>query len=201
MKKTTYNKRQKIERLLDASFELFTQQGINKTSISDIVEKAEVAKGTFYLYFKDKYDIKNKLIAYKTNQLFVRAYEALNETDIEMFEDKIIFIMNYVLDELNKNKGLVMFIHKDLSWAVFRRALESPIENSGVNFKEVYEEMLEKSKVKYKDPAIMLFLIIEIVGACGYSAIIYEDPVPFEELKSHLENSVRNIMKQYEIKD
>ncbi len=201
MKKTTYNKKQKIEKLLDASFELFTQQGINKTSISDIVEKAEVAKGTFYLYFKDKYDIKNKLIAHKTNQLFVRAYEALNETDIEMFEDKIIFIMNYVLDELNKNKGLVMFVHKDLSWAVFRKALESPIENSGVNFKEVYEEMLEKSKVKYKDSAIMLFLIIEIVGACGYSAIIYEDPVPFEKLKNHLENSVRSIMKQYEIKD
>ena len=38
----------------------FTSKGIQKTSISDIVEDAGVAKGTFYLYFKDKYDIRNK---------------------------------------------------------------------------------------------------------------------------------------------
>ena len=48
------NKKKKLENLLNTSFELFTSQGLTKTSISDIVEKAGVAKGTFYLYFKDK---------------------------------------------------------------------------------------------------------------------------------------------------
>lgn len=37
-----------------AAFALFTQKGINDTSISDIAKKANMAKGTFYLYFKDK---------------------------------------------------------------------------------------------------------------------------------------------------
>ena len=40
------------------------------TSISDIVDNAGVAKGTFYLYFKDKYDIRNKLIAHKSGEVF-----------------------------------------------------------------------------------------------------------------------------------
>ena len=44
---------------IEKSLKLFTTKGINSTAISDIVEKAGVAKGTFYLYFKDKYDIKN----------------------------------------------------------------------------------------------------------------------------------------------
>ncbi len=52
MSKIESNKKQKEESLLDAAFTLFTSKGINKTSISDIVAKSGVAKGTFYLYFK-----------------------------------------------------------------------------------------------------------------------------------------------------
>ena len=67
------NKKKKKEALFRTAYELFTTKGINSTAISDIVEKAGVAKGTFYLYFKDKYDIKNKLIAHKTkNYLIMR---------------------------------------------------------------------------------------------------------------------------------
>ena len=67
------NKKKKKEALFRTAYELFTTKGINSTAISDIVEKAGVAKGTFYLYFKDKYDIKNKLIAHKPkNYLIMR---------------------------------------------------------------------------------------------------------------------------------
>ena len=67
------NKKKKKEALFRTAYELFTTKGINSTAISDIVEKAGVAKGTFYLYFKDKYDIKNKLILTKPkNYLIMR---------------------------------------------------------------------------------------------------------------------------------
>ena len=64
MGKVDENKKKKKEALFNTAYELFTTKGINATAISDIVEKAGVAKGTFYLYFKDKYDIKNKLTAF-----------------------------------------------------------------------------------------------------------------------------------------
>ena len=51
------NKSEKLNKLLDTAFQLFTYQGILHTSIQDIVDKAGVATGTFYLYFKDKYEI------------------------------------------------------------------------------------------------------------------------------------------------
>ena len=66
MGKIDENKKRKKEALISTAYDLFTTKGINATSISDIVKKAGVAKGTFYLYFKDKYDIKDKLIAHKT---------------------------------------------------------------------------------------------------------------------------------------
>ena len=72
MSKIETNKEQKRNSLLDSAFTLFIDNGFNKTSIADIVKKAGVAKGTFYLYFKDKYDIRNHLISHKANQGFFR---------------------------------------------------------------------------------------------------------------------------------
>ena len=199
MGKADLNKKLKMENLLNASFELFTSQGINKTSISDIVNKAEVAKGTFYLYFKDKYDIRNRLIAHKSSQLFMQAYNALQESGITDFEERIIFIMDHVLDELAANKGLLAFIYKDLSWAVFKKALITPMTSDDVDFGEVYRKMIEESELQFTDPEIMLFLIIELVGSTGYSSIMYDDPVSLKDLKPHLEKTVRQIIHQYTI--
>ena len=197
MGKADQNKKLKMENLLNNAFELFTSKGINKTSISDIVEKAGVAKGTFYLYFKDKYDIRNRLIAHKSGQLFMQAYESLQKANLTSFEDRLIFIMDYVLDELAANKALLAFIHKDLSWAVFKKALTSPSSSSEVDFTEVYHKMLEESGYEFTEPEVMLFLIIELVGSTGFSSILYNDPVSLDALKPHLEETVRSIIKQH----
>ena len=60
--KVIQNKEQKKEKLLEAAFFLFTRKDINEVSISEIAREAGIAKGTFYLYFKDKYDLRDFLI-------------------------------------------------------------------------------------------------------------------------------------------
>ena len=55
--KINEQKNEKESRLLETAFKLFTEKGIKSTSIQEIVDNASVAKGTFYLYFKDKYHI------------------------------------------------------------------------------------------------------------------------------------------------
>ena len=59
MGKIELNKMQKNTTLLQTAFDLFTEKGFAKTTISDIVNQAGLAKGTFYLYFKDKYDLRD----------------------------------------------------------------------------------------------------------------------------------------------
>ena len=55
MGKIEVNKQEKASRLLKSAYQLFLKQGIEKTTVSDITHNAGVAKGTFYLYFQDKY--------------------------------------------------------------------------------------------------------------------------------------------------
>ncbi len=45
------------EKIVSAAIELFAKKGFDKTTVDEIVNRAGVAKGTFYLYFKSKDDL------------------------------------------------------------------------------------------------------------------------------------------------
>ena len=95
MGKVDDNKKLKMNTLLQTAFDLFTGKGFAKTTVSDIVNQAGLAKGTFYLYFKDKYDLRDKLIAYKACQLFDDAHKQLEGTEINSLEEEIQFYDHY----------------------------------------------------------------------------------------------------------
>ncbi|MEC2076630.1 TetR family transcriptional regulator [Metabacillus fastidiosus] len=47
----------KKEKIVQAAIEVFKEKGIEKTKISDIVKLANIAQGTFYLYFPSKLSV------------------------------------------------------------------------------------------------------------------------------------------------
>lgn len=47
-------KEEKYERILQAAMDIITEKGIQRTTISEIANRADVAQGTFYLYFSSK---------------------------------------------------------------------------------------------------------------------------------------------------
>ena len=51
------NKEEKRNIIVLASIKLFSQKGFQKTSIDEIAKSVGVAKGTIYLYFKNKEEI------------------------------------------------------------------------------------------------------------------------------------------------
>ncbi len=199
MSKLENNKKMKKDALLNTAFDLFTSKGIQKTSISDIVNKAGVAKGTFYLYFSDKYDIKNKLITHKASQLFLNAYHALQQTDITDFEDQVIFLADFIIDRLTENKSLLTFISKQLNWGIFKNGVFSLSEEKDNSAYYIYEEILARSGIVFEEPEIMIYMIMELVSGCIYNSILYEQPMPIDQLKPYIFRSARDIIHAHTI--
>ena len=96
-KKVLENKKQKEENLLKAAFDLLSCKDIQDVSVGEIVGKAGIAKGTFYLYYKDKYAIRDALIQKESASLFTQAFDQLHKNDIRSFEDSVVFVINHVL--------------------------------------------------------------------------------------------------------
>ena len=203
MGKLESNKLQKRTSLLNTAFNLFTTKGVSKTSIAEISKNAGIAKGTFYLYFKDKYDIRNKLVSHESSKLFKHAAANLTQYCLKNnltlgFEDKIIFIADHIINALNEDKTLPTFISKNLSWGIFREALTSNIAEDDVNFKDVFYSMIDCAEYEIEEPEIMLFLITELVSSTCYSAILYEEPANIETIKPYLFTTIRGIIRQHE---
>lgn len=198
MGKVDENKQKKKEALLNTAFKLFSTKGIHGTSISDIVNEAGVAKGTFYLYFKDKYDIKNKLVAHKTHELFMNANKKLEERSISGLEDQMIFIIDHIIDELMENPALLSLISKNLVMGALRSALLTG-EDSDQDIYEHFHTMVNEDCYEYEEVDIMLFTIVELAGSTAYNSIQYEEPVAIEKYKPYLYRSVRLIIQSHRI--
>lgn len=198
MGKIELNKKQKREALFNAAFDLFTTRGIAKTTINDIVQSSGVAKGTFYLYFKDKYDIRNKLIAHKASRIFYIADEALKKSDITDLSDKILFMADHIIDQFTADKSLLNFISKNLSWGIFKNELISSSNDYDIDFYNIYS-VFENSPKKFKNPEVLLFMIVELVSSTCYSSILYNEPVSIEELKPYLYDAIRQLIQNQEI--
>lgn len=199
MGKLLEKKKQKRDSLLVAAFALFTEKGINDTSISDIAKEAHMAKGTFYLYFKDKFDIRDKLIAAKAKELFVAATKEMNQQNLMTLEDKVIFLADSIINRLDENKLLLRFIAKNLSWGVFRSALSSEEESDGYSFYDGYQALLEESGRDFRNPELMLYMIVELVNSTCHSVILMGEPVTLEELKKELYGAIRDMIHRQEV--
>lgn len=189
----------KEERLLDTAFKLFTEKGVKDTSIQEIVDNADVGKGTFYLYFKDKYEIRDILIAKKSHKLFNEALQALRKKSISNLSDQVVFIINYVIDELKKNQILLKFISKNLSLGIYNKTVKKIYESSEKEENGIYKLFLkgiEENNIKLKNPDVTLFMIIELVSSTCFNSILYNEPLPIEEYKPYLYDTIRKLLEE-----
>ena len=188
---------EKETRLLNSGFKLFTHKGFKETSIQEIVDDAQVAKGTFYTYFKDKFELRNVLIAKKSSKLFNDAFKALQKTDITKLDDQVIFIIDYIIDILNKNQILLQFIAKNLSWGIYTKTINEIYQKNEASENSIYELFLngiKQQNIKLKNPEVTLYMIIELVSSTCFNSILYKEPLPINEFKPYLYEEIRNLI-------
>lgn len=200
MGKAEQNKQNKRASLLQAAFDLFLNQGFHDTTISDISKKSGLAKGTFYLYFKDKYDLRDQLIARKSEQLLQEASE-YTKTSLPAqtgFEEYLLSMIDYILHYLQNNKMLLRFISKNLSWGIFKHAVERKEEKTvlGTVYAD-YLQMLDRDQISCSNPELMLFTILELVSSTSYNCIIYESPADLETYLPYLHSCIHQIIEAF----
>lgn len=181
--------------LMDAAFDLFSKVGVNETTIDEIVKKAGVAKGTFYLYFRDKYDILDMIVVKKASGLLRESLAvAKNESEKNGVEEVVAFI-DYLIERLARDKLLMRIIHKNLSFSLYRKVMNDPVR--GPELKAIVQEFKKCTTGSgYDDSETehLLFVLLEMTGSVCYSAVINNEPAPIEVIKPVLLKTIRKII-------
>jgi len=120
--------------ILKASYEEFAFNTYQLASVSNIVKKLEIAKGSFYRYFENKFDLYTYLIQNAYEMRMAQLGNLLENGEISFFEilrenfrDKVKFDLNHPLESI--------FLYKAM--------LESHEEETGAVVKEIVGNVLK----------------------------------------------------------
>ncbi|MEK5330371.1 MULTISPECIES: TetR family transcriptional regulator [unclassified Lysinibacillus] len=103
----------KEKRIVTSAIQLFKEQGIDKIKIADIVKRAGIAQGTFYLYFPSKMSLMPAIAKVMVDNMFEAIQKNVDDQAplIEKFNQLVdtIFMMT------REHKELVAIIYAGLS--------------------------------------------------------------------------------------
>jgi TetR/AcrR family transcriptional regulator, fatty acid metabolism regulator protein len=102
----------KYQRILDAAVAVFAEKGFFTSRVSDIADRADVADGTVYLYFKSKEEILMTAI----NTAF-DAFMSLARTELKKLSDPVERLRRLAflhLDALGSNRNMAVVFQMEL---------------------------------------------------------------------------------------
>lgn len=192
--KRNEKKKLKLEKLYEAAYNLLNSNGVRNTIVDDIAKKAGVAKGTFYLYFKDKDDLIDKVIIRKTSMLLNEAMEALarrNKLKQQNFQQSVIFISDYLIHFFENDKNFLELVHGKLSLNLYKRLLHS----KEIEFaKETFIQNYVHAGGNPQSAKRRLFIIVDMICSVCYNTLSLEFPYRFDEIKDDLYDSIGKIL-------
>lgn len=184
------------EKLFLAAKEIFSEKGFYETKVSDIVEKAGVAQGTFYIYFKSKEDIFIKLVK-KLHSDLMKKLKIYSEVNID-FSDKIKNFSKDFATEVYKNKDIANIFFTQLSGSneEFRKLFIQKISD----LQNLLIEIIEKN-IQNQDASLIADLIIGFHRQIFLNCIFIKN-LTLEEVLEKVEKGIDIIIKGiYEVEE
>src|SRR5471032_830719 len=102
----------KYQRILDAAVSVFAEKGFHVARVSDVAERASVADGTIYLYFRNKEELLMTAINTAFDAFMSRARTELNT--ITSPSGKLRRLARLHLEALGSNRDLAVVFQMEL---------------------------------------------------------------------------------------
>jgi AcrR family transcriptional regulator len=128
------------EDLLKAALTLFRENGVDRTTVSDIVKEAHVAQGTFYNYFRSKDDIFAAVLEAVTEHTDEEIQKTADRKDIGPIE-KLNLLTQQDFRMNRQNDSLFDVLHESRYAYVHQKYIVGRIQA----LQPIYEKLIRQS--------------------------------------------------------
>jgi len=195
MGKREANKQEKRNLILSSAKRLFIQDGFQSVSISDIIRDTKLARGTFYLYFKNKEEIFDYLMGQAVEHLSKHIY-AQAEVDggsfqslkAQLKENTLGFLK--ALKEEQEMVKLILTSPRGIN-SVFQEKIEKYLQLVIEVVAMAYSAEIEKKRVKKIDSHLFSYLLVG-----GMKEVIFEWIIN-DNFQNNIENIVDDLIEVY----
>ena len=179
-------KLEKKRRIIESAYALFRDKNIYNTAVDDIVKAAGIARGTFYLYFKDKSDLIEQLI-------FLKSGESMKEMIRQDIESYARVFLDALIDFMVERRELLTVVNKNMS-ACLTSFPHFNDEDAEALYHSVTDRFLEEG---YTQATLdrTAYIVFEMIDAVAYDAITYKKPFGLEDLRPMLIDAALSVIR------
>lgn len=188
-------KQKKKAALVQAAYELFMEKNIAGTSVSDITERAGVAKGTFYLYFRNKEDIVGAVVTVLCRYILENAYLSMHERQTGDFVENTILLADAILDYFRDNKAVLELIQRNFHWPVLQEKFRTDTDSVWKMLRQDVKAYGETCGKNEGELLKTLYCLVAMCGAVAYSSIICGEPEPIDKMKNVIFSIIRKALR------
>ena len=189
-------KLEKKMKIIDTAFSLFREHSVNATAVDDIVKAAGIARGTFYLYFKDKSDLLEQIILYKSTEYMKTVLKSTLSDPLPEngdFYGQVSAFLNCYIDFLIENKEILPVMSKNLS-----SCIKNLPEFYDSEIAAIYRSLIDRMVSLGYTPEnahITTLIVVDMAGNVCSDAIMYEKPYPIEKIRDIVVSSAISIIR------
>lgn len=188
------NKSAKRRGLIKAARALFLQDGLRDATVDAIARRAGIAKGTFYLYFNDKYELMEQVALEFALELLDEAQEYAQREDSLL--DGIERAIDYLLERFARRPRLMRLMECDFPWQLLRRQMDLDPNNPARRLLNACCAAPEMARIPREEVYRRLVLAAQLAGAAARGALLSGQPAPLDQLKPLIFDCVRKILSQ-----
>lgn len=145
--------------IIDAAYNLFEEIGYENTSVENIINQANIAKGTFYYYFKTKKDLLNEIVKQISETIYSLIEEVSKSESLSVMEKLSYIFADSKKDTITKSK-VMSTIHnaenRELQEKLNIYYIEEIIPLITSVFNQGYDENLWSKKMSLPNMQIIL---------------------------------------------
>lgn len=155
------------------ALKIFAQKGFYKTTVEDIARSSGVAKGTVYLYFKDKQDLYVATIEGHLDNALEMLSEVRNApgTPGEKMQKIAYNLINYII-HLRTAYLLFTFENINLTGKTLKKihsTVEPRVSGMVDMISRIIQDGIEKQEFRNVDPALAAFHFLSTIRAIFFS--------------------------------
>jgi AcrR family transcriptional regulator len=152
--------------ILDAAFAFAREEGFARLTMERVAERAGVAKGTLYTYFRDKSELVTVMVIEATNQALARL-KAVEDSPGSASERLYRVVEEFKLFAEN-NKDLFLYIHQPnevaTSFHCAKGEEESHVFREVLNtVSRIVREGMDRGEIRRSDPDIISLVFLNTI--------------------------------------
>lgn len=176
--------------ILDVAESLFHSNGFDSTTISAIIEKAGIARGTVYYHFKSKEDVLNALIERHCERLLDEAKQIAKDSSIPVMERLIQTLMAMNSEKNGTPSVLTQQMHRPQNALMHQKTHETMLEGIPPILMQIIEDGIKEGIFNTPHPYESLEMIVAHVNTVFDD---YSEKLTQEELLKRVKAFIFNL--------